>query len=430
MRRANGASCQPTSDTAISSEKYTSSSHHEDIDSSLDSEEEEVNRLRSEREQRDQRGRKSNFQCAGCGGNHPRSECRFLDAICRSCEKRGHIAKVCRNKRGSSPKRKENNFRQAAGTPPTNRDRLNNQWSQYNRNRMFTGCVLWGDRVVIPEKLQKKVLNLLHDGYPGIIRMKALARSYAWWPGMDKQIKAWVATCSKCQETRSAPPKASPAEWETPRGPWSRIHIDFAGPTKGHTFLITVDAYSNWLEVNKMKITTTEAVIKKLNRLFATHGLPDVLVSDNGPQFTALAFEQYLKVTRMLFLQHITPNSTTNKSPAELLMGRKLRLHLDHLHPAYTPEKPLGSSSKHRTFKVGDPVFAKNFSGDPLWIPAKITQITGPRSYRLETTDGRLWKRHIDQLRSRLTTTPITSPDLEARGGRVLKLNQHLAQKT
>ncbi|XP_026574490.1 uncharacterized protein K02A2.6-like, partial [Pseudonaja textilis] len=147
------------------------------------------------------------------------------------------------------------------------------------------GCILWGDRVVVPTKLQKRILQMLHNGHPGIVHM---------WPGMDKQIETWVTSCNRCQENHSAPPKAPPAEWETPRGPWSRIHIDFAGPTRGHTFLITIDAYSNWLEVNKMKATTTEAVIKKLNRLFATHGLPDVLVSDNGPQFTALAFEQYL----------------------------------------------------------------------------------------------------------------------------------------
>ncbi|XP_026531512.1 uncharacterized protein K02A2.6-like, partial [Notechis scutatus] len=282
-------------------------------------------------------------------------------------------------------------------------------------------CVLWGDRVIIPERLQNKVLKLLHDGHPGIVRMKALARSYAWWPGMDGQIETWVVTCNKCQETDSAPPKAPPTEWETPRGPWSRIHIDFAGPTKGHTFLIIVDAYSNWLEVHKMKNTTTEAVVKKLNRLFATHSLPEVLVSDNGPQFTALAFEQYLADRGIRHALNITPNSTTNKSPAELLMGRRLRSHLDHLHPAYTPEKPLGSSSKCRTFKVGDPVFAKNFTGDPLWVPAKITQRTGPRSYRLETTDGRLWKRHIDQLHSRMTPTPFTHPELQTRGGREIK---------
>ncbi|XP_026563420.1 uncharacterized protein K02A2.6-like, partial [Pseudonaja textilis] len=156
------------------------------------------------------------------------------------------------------------------------------------------GCLLWGDRVVIPEKLQKKVLSMLHEGHPGIVRTKALARSHAWWPGMDKEIEAWVASCKQCQESRPNPPAAPSREWETPRGPWSRIHVDFAGPTRGHTFLVTVDAYSNWLEVSNMKTTTTDSVIRELSKLFATHGLPDVIVSDNGPQFTALPFEKFL----------------------------------------------------------------------------------------------------------------------------------------
>ncbi|XP_026527090.1 uncharacterized protein K02A2.6-like [Notechis scutatus] len=235
------------------------------------------------------------------------------------------------------------------------------------QTKLFTqkGCLLWGDRVVVPEKLQKRVLELLHEGHPGIVKTKALARSYAWWPGMDKQIEAWVATCRQCQESRPSPPAAPILEWETPRGPWSRIHIDFAGPTKGHTFLITVDAYSNWLEVSNMRTTTTEAVIKELNRLFSTHGLPDVIVSDNGPQFTALEFEKFLAERGIRHAltapAHPAANGraermvqTTNKSPAELLMGRKLRSPLDRLHLTYDPENPPDSSSKHRTFAPGD----------------------------------------------------------------------------
>ncbi|XP_026533592.1 uncharacterized protein K02A2.6-like [Notechis scutatus] len=296
------------------------------------------------------------------------------------------------------------------------------------------GCILWGDRVVIPDKLQERVLGMLHEGHPGMVKMKSVARSYAWWPGIDKQIETWVAKCKQCQESRPNPPAAPIQEWETPRGPWSRIHIDFAGPTKGHMYLITVDAYSNWLEVSTMKSTTTEAVIKKLNKLFATHGLPDVLVSDYGPQFTALAFEQFLagqgirhaltapanpaangraermvqytkktiqkieatniqdRINKMLLIQHITPSATTNRSPAELMMGRKLWSTLDRMHPIYNPEKPPGSSSKLRKYNIGDLVYAKNLSGEPLWVPATITQITGPLSYQLETSDGKNWK--------------------------------------
>ncbi|XP_058012440.1 uncharacterized protein K02A2.6-like, partial [Ahaetulla prasina] len=156
------------------------------------------------------------------------------------------------------------------------------------------GCLLWGDRVVIPEKLRKNVLELLHEGHPGIVRLKSLARSYVWWPLMDQEISDRVGKCQPCQESRPLPPTAPIREWEKPQGPWSRIHIDFAGPFHGQTFLIVVDAYSKWLEIILMRSMTAEAVISVLRHLFVTHGLPDTLVSDNGPQFTATQFEGYL----------------------------------------------------------------------------------------------------------------------------------------
>ena len=67
------------------------------------------------------------------------------------------------------------------------------------------GCLLWGARVIVPPSLQEKVLQELHDTHPGISRMKALARSYVWWPNMDSDIELTVSSCSTCQSMRSDP---------------------------------------------------------------------------------------------------------------------------------------------------------------------------------------------------------------------------------
>ncbi|XP_026548252.1 uncharacterized protein K02A2.6-like [Notechis scutatus] len=303
------------------------------------------------------------------------------------------------------------------------------------------GCLLWGTRVVIPAKLQGPVLKVLHEDHPGIIRMKALARSYIWWPGMDAQISSWVSTCQPCQATRPAPPSSTPTRWKDAGAPWSWLHIDLAGPVNRRTFLIIVDSFSKWIDLALLPSTTTLAITKALTRVFVTHGLPDTIVSDNGPQFTSCKFEVFAanlgirhaltapfhpasngmaeravrsvkealerfgpidwhsKLSRYLLTQHTTPCTTTNKSPADLLMSRRLRTTLDRLHPHYTPVTPLASDSQAREFTLQDLVYARNYSGHPLWVPGQVVAITGPKSYRVLLDDGRTWRRHIDQLR-------------------------------
>ncbi|KAL3225582.1 hypothetical protein MRX96_025748, partial [Rhipicephalus microplus] len=102
--------------------------------------------------------------------------------------------------------------------------------------------------------------------------------------------------------------------------------------------------------------------------------------------------------------QHVTPHTTTGRSPAELLMGRKLSTMLDRLHPDRAPEKSTrlaDSPSKPCTFQPEDPVFARNYAQGPLWIPAVISRATGPISYEVTAPDGRVLRRHVDQLRRR-----------------------------
>ncbi|KFD61563.1 hypothetical protein M514_08461 [Trichuris suis] len=77
--------------------------------------------------------------------------------------------------------------------------------------------------------------------------MKALARSYVWWPKTDSDIEHFVANCAACRTHQRMPPKAPVHPWEIPRNPWLRLHIDFAGPFQGEQFLIIIDAYPNGL---------------------------------------------------------------------------------------------------------------------------------------------------------------------------------------
>ena len=260
--------------------------------------------------------------------------------------------------------------------------------------------------------------------------MKALARSYVWWPHMDKEIEEVVRTCENCQANCPSPPVAQLHPWEWPEQPWSRIHLDFAGPFMNHMFLVLVDAYSKWLDVQVMQSITTAKTIDKLNKIFSTHGLPQKIVTDNGPSFTSDEFKRYMqangikhitsapyhpatnglaeravqtmkqgirqmlngsieeKLAKFLFKYRITPHSTTGVSPSELLMGRRIRSRLDLLLPDLTSvvqDKQLKQKQAHdkkkpdRNFIIGDTVFAEDFTASSeKWLPGVVQKVTGP----------------------------------------------------
>ena len=111
------------------------------------------------------------------------------------------------------------------------------------------GCLLWGNRVIVSPQLRSAVIRELHETHPGICRMKSIARSYVWWPGMEAALEEAVKSCTKCQQNSNSPPSAPLHPWDWPDSPWSRIHIDYAGPIEGKMLLIVVDAHSKWTEV-------------------------------------------------------------------------------------------------------------------------------------------------------------------------------------
>ena len=113
------------------------------------------------------------------------------------------------------------------------------------------------------------------------------------------------------------------------------------------------------------------------------------------------------KVARVLFSYRVTPHTTTGLSPAELLLGRKLRCTLESIHPDLNNRvqkkqerqiKDHYKKAKERCFKTGDSVLTQNFSFGPKWIPGIIESVTGPVSYKVMLGDERIVRRHVDKV--------------------------------
>ena len=329
-------------------------------------------------------------------------------------------------------------------------------YSRRNELSLWNGCILWGSRVVIPQQGRKAVLEELHMGHMGMSKMKGLARMYLWWPGMDKAIEQMVQACEKCQLVQAMPPAAPLQPWSWPSRPWSRLHLDFAGPVEGKMLLILIDAYSKWIEVFVTSSSTSSIVIEELRSTFVRFGLPEVIVTDNGTCFKSNEFETYLrrngvkhitsapyhpasnglakravqvikrglkKVTEgtlkarvniVLGSYRISPQATTGVSPAELLFGRRIRTRLDLLRPntashveskQAVQKKTHDMHSKLRSFVKGKKVYVRNFGQGQLWLPGVIEKPTGPVSYLVHMGGGEFRRCHQDQLRPRFTET-------------------------
>ena len=159
---------------------------------------------------------------------------------------------------------------------------------------LLDGCLMWGSRIIIPPAGHSLALDELHNTHPGISRMKSLARSYLWWPCIDADLENRVKSCTQCQLHHNSPAKALLHPWDYPERPWARLHIDYAGPRFGDkTFLVVVDAHSKWLKIVESR-PTAESTIRHLQTMFLTHGLPEIIVSDNGPAFISEHFKDYM----------------------------------------------------------------------------------------------------------------------------------------
>jgi len=156
------------------------------------------------------------------------------------------------------------------------------------------GVVTRSRQIVIPKSLQERVISICHEGHLGIAKTKRLLRSKVWFPGIDKSVERRVASCIPCQASTNTSQREILKMLPTPNGPWLEASADFCRPfSTGEMVLLVLDAYSKYPEVEIVSSTAAGNAFPALERIFATHGIPEVLKTDNGSPFQGQAFHEF-----------------------------------------------------------------------------------------------------------------------------------------
>ncbi|XP_030853873.1 uncharacterized protein K02A2.6-like [Strongylocentrotus purpuratus] len=340
-------------------------------------------------------------------------------------------------------------------------------------------CVLRGSRLVIPQAQRPKMVSLAHEGHLGIVGTKQNLRTKVWWPGCEKDAEKFVKTCHGCQITSRGNPPEPIRSTMLPTGPWVDVAVDFLGPLPtGESILVVVDYYSRYYEYAIMKSTTAEKTVKALAEIFGRHGLPVTLYSDNGPQFISEVFAEYMNITG-IHHHRVTPkwpqangeverqnqsivkrlriaqaegkdwkealltyvavyrastHSTTGKSPAEVLFGRKIRTKLPQIQDISEDQElrdrdlQMKSGAKHYADLKRGAVHSDIVPGDKVIVrrderrkldtpyfsqPYTVTARTGSM-VTVKSPDGVLYNRNVSSVKrymSRDTHNEAANPE-------------------
>lgn len=320
------------------------------------------------------------------------------------------------------------------------------------------GVITYNDRVLIPRKLRSSILQFCHENHQGVVLMKKLAREHVYWPCIDQDIEEFVKKCTKCQQWSHSPKKKVTSSWEPCTRPMERIHIDFF-TIWGKTCILIVDAYSKYIEVKWMRKTDANSVITVLNQFFGFFGLPEKLVSDNGPPFQSRTFIRYCEshcikvlksppyhpesngqaevsvrivkntlrkmrddddfnslLQRFQRTYHCSPRTTTEASPLEMILGYKPRFSLDLVRKNERKTKPQKNVTfktpidnrnqmnfGYKEFRINDKVYFRIADkNNGYWVPCTIVNRESKFIYKIRLRGKGYRRVHCSTLRERI----------------------------
>ena len=288
---------------------------------------------------------------------------------------------------------------------------------------LHDNLLLYGSRIVVPKSLQAATLQKIHNGHQGIQRCRQRTTSSVWWHGVSKHIEQLVKSCPICAKA-STPHKEPLMYSPLPNHPWEKVGSDLF-ELNGSTYLLVVDYFSCFIEIQKLSSMNSRSVILALKAIFSRHGVPVTLVSENGPQYASREMQEFaesygfkhvtssphfpqsngmaersVKTVKSLLEQssdpymailsyRATPLPWCNLSPAELLIGRRLKTDIPQPWKAFTPEWPhlFGFREKDKEWKERQKSDydkrhrVKNLTplpdDQPVWVQTGDRQVAG-----------------------------------------------------
>ena len=169
--------------------------------------------------------------------------------------------------------------------------------TKLNDNELTTleNIVMLQSRIVIPASLRKTVLRHLHSNHPGVQAMLSRATQTVYWPNFRQDIVEIRNNCETCNKYAPSNPPTQPIpDADLPQYPFQVICADFMD-WSGHTYLVIVDKYSNWLSVFKLPKDDTCNLIQCLRDYFAVFGVAEVLCSDGATVFTSQEMDSFCR---------------------------------------------------------------------------------------------------------------------------------------
>ena len=156
------------------------------------------------------------------------------------------------------------------------------------------GILVKREAIVITSQLRAFIKKRLHSAHLGCESMKRRARGIVFWPSMAHDIKHLADSCETCQVRKPRNTQEPLKQHNKGDGLWQKIGLDFF-KIAGKHYLIVVDYYYNFIEIYLMTSETSTRTITLLKKHFARYGIPRVIVSDGGPQFTSQEFNSFMK---------------------------------------------------------------------------------------------------------------------------------------